>query len=134
MQVSLPYNPPCRSKEAAQYLLVVSSDVPANIRCDLLMTAEHSIFQSQLRHLYGTAGRIGGIRMGFDNAFGKDIETVYVCEWDKFAQQTYRDNFDDPFDIAGDITTVDEKEIPSDGNSFTFGIKPFEVKTFRVKA
>lgn len=56
---------------------------------------------------------IGGIRMGFDNAFGKDIETVYVCEWDKFAQQTYRDNFNDSFEIAGDITTVDEKEIPA---------------------
>ena len=33
---------------------------------------------------------IGGIRMGFDNAFGKDIETVYVSEWDQFAQKTYR--------------------------------------------
>ncbi len=55
---------------------------------------------------------IGGIRMGFDNAFGKDIETVYVCEWDEFAQKTYRENFHDNFDIAGDITSVDEKEIP----------------------
>ena len=28
---------------------------------------------------------------------------------------------------------VDEAEISADGNSFTFSIKPFEVKTFRVK-
>lgn len=56
---------------------------------------------------------IGGIRMGFDNAFGKDIETVYVSEWDEFAQKTYKANFDDPFDIAGDITRVDEKTIPA---------------------
>lgn len=55
---------------------------------------------------------IGGIRMGFDNAFGKDIETVYVSEWDEFAQKTYKANFDDPFEIAGDITLVDEGTIP----------------------
>ena len=55
---------------------------------------------------------IGGIRMGFDRAFGKDIETVYVSEWDEFAQRTYRENFDDAFPIAGDITKVKESEIP----------------------
>lgn len=55
---------------------------------------------------------IGGIRMGFDNAFGEDIETVYACEWDKYAQQTYRDNYKDAFKIAGDITAVDEKDVP----------------------
>ena len=31
---------------------------------------------------------IGGIRRGFDNAFGSDITTVFVSEWDKPAQQT----------------------------------------------
>ena len=56
---------------------------------------------------------IGGIRMGFDNAFGKDIETVYSCEWDEFAQKTYKENFHDDFEIAGDITQVDEKSIPA---------------------
>lgn len=55
---------------------------------------------------------IGGIRLGFDNAFGKDIETVFVSEWDEFAQKTYRDNFIDPFPIAGDITAISEKDIP----------------------
>lgn len=57
---------------------------------------------------------IGGIRKGFDNAFGKDIQTVFVSEWDKNAQQTYRINFEDSFEIAGDITQIDEKkDIPS---------------------
>lgn len=56
---------------------------------------------------------IGGIRMGFDNAFGKEIETVFVSEWDEFAQKTYKDNFEDPFEIAGDITVIDEKDIPA---------------------
>lgn len=56
---------------------------------------------------------IGGIRLGFEQAFGKDIQTVYVCEWDKHAQQTYRANFPDTFEIAGDITKIDEKDIPT---------------------
>lgn len=56
---------------------------------------------------------IGGIRMGFDIAFGNNIETVFVSEWDEFAQQTYKDNFQDPFEISGDITVIDEKDIPS---------------------
>jgi len=55
---------------------------------------------------------IGGIRMGFDRAFGKNIETVFVCEWDRFAQKTYKENFRDTFEIAGDITEIKENEIP----------------------
>lgn len=56
---------------------------------------------------------IGGIRMGFDRAFGKNIETVFVSEWDEFAQKTYKANFKDGFEIAGDITKIQEAEIPS---------------------
>lgn len=56
---------------------------------------------------------IGGIRMGFDNAFGDKIETVFVSEWDKYAQQTYKANYQDNIPIAGDITKIDEKDIPS---------------------
>lgn len=56
---------------------------------------------------------IGGIRRGFDNAFGKDIETVFVSEWDKPAQNTYKANYHDSFEIAGDITQIDEKDIPA---------------------
>lgn len=55
---------------------------------------------------------IGGIRKGFENAFGEDISTVFVSEWDEYAQKTYRANYDDDFEIAGDITQNDEKEIP----------------------
>ena len=55
---------------------------------------------------------IGGIRKGFDNAFGEKIKTVFVSEWDKYAQKTYKLNYNDEFDIAGDITQIDEKEIP----------------------
>ena len=55
---------------------------------------------------------IGGIRMGFDQAFGKDIETVFVSEWDTYAQKTYQANYLDMKPIAGDITQIDEKDIP----------------------
>ncbi len=55
---------------------------------------------------------IGGIRMGFDNAFGKEIETVFVSEWDEPAQKTYKLNFNDDFPISGDITQISEKDIP----------------------
>lgn len=55
---------------------------------------------------------IGGIRMGFDQAFGKNIETVFVSEFDEPACKTYRANFDDPFEIAGDITQIDAADVP----------------------
>ena len=55
---------------------------------------------------------IGGIRKGFDNAFGKNIKTVFVSEWDEYAQKTYKANYDDIFSIAGDITQINEEEIP----------------------
>lgn len=55
---------------------------------------------------------IGGIRMGFDYAFGDDIKTIFTGEWDVHAQKTYRANFAEPKEIHGDITRIDEKDIP----------------------
>ncbi len=55
---------------------------------------------------------IGGIRLGFEYAFGDKIKTVFVSEWDEYAQKTYADNFSDTDYIAGDITKIDEKDIP----------------------
>lgn len=56
---------------------------------------------------------IGGIRLGFEKAFKDRIETVFVSEWDEKAQETYRANFNDSFDIAGDITKISESDIPN---------------------
>lgn len=56
---------------------------------------------------------IGGIRLGFHNAFGDDIKTVFVSEWDEPAQKTYKANFCDNFEIAGDITKINESDIPA---------------------
>lgn len=55
---------------------------------------------------------IGGIRLGFEQAFENNIKTVFVSEWDEPAQKTYKENFNDTFDIAGDITKINEKDIP----------------------
>lgn len=72
-----------------------------------------TILRQRRFHMYKSidlfAG-IGGIRKGFDRAFGKEINTVFVSEWDEFAQKTYRMNYKDDFDIAGDITKIDEKK------------------------
>ena len=56
---------------------------------------------------------IGGIRLGFDRAFQENIETVFVSEWDEYAQKTYKANFCDELEIAGDITKIDESSIPA---------------------
>lgn len=54
---------------------------------------------------------IGGIRLGFSNAFKDNIEFVFSSEIDKYAQETYKANFDEiPY---GDITKIDEKDIPA---------------------
>lgn len=50
---------------------------------------------------------IGGIRIPFQELGG---ECVFTSEWDAFAQKTYRINFGG--DIYGDITQVNEKDIP----------------------
>ena len=55
---------------------------------------------------------IGGIRMGFSQAFGDEIETVFASEFDAPACKTYRANFNDGFEIAGDITKIAASEVP----------------------
>ena len=54
---------------------------------------------------------IGGIRLGFERAFGDDVKTVFVSEIDAHARKTYAENFPDE-KIAGDITTIDADDIP----------------------
>lgn len=67
---------------------------------------------SQINSIDLFAG-IGGIRLGFEQAFGANLKTVFISEWDKNAQKTYISNFDDKIEIAGDITKIDIKKIPS---------------------
>lgn len=52
---------------------------------------------------------IGGLRKAFE-PYGK---CVFTSEWDRFAQQTYRENYLKPGDeIHGDIRTISANEIP----------------------
>lgn len=46
---------------------------------------------------------IGGIRKGFENIGG---QCVFTSEWDKYAWETYRENFDTSHKFVGDINTV----------------------------
>lgn len=57
---------------------------------------------------------IGGIRLGFDQAFGDNIETVFISEFDEWANKTYSANFNGENEpaITGDITEVDETTVP----------------------
>lgn len=74
--------------------------------------AEEKQFNNVYKSIDLFAG-IGGIRLGFDKAFGDKISTVFVSEWDEYAQKTYSANFSDDFGIAGDITKINENDIPS---------------------
>lgn len=80
-------------------------------QCQMPSAPTEEKHQAQFKAIDLFAG-IGGIRMGFDQAFGNDIETVFVSEWDTFAQKTYQANYLDLKPIAGDITKIDEKDIP----------------------
>lgn len=55
---------------------------------------------------------IGGIRLGFEKAFGENLETVFVSEWDEWAARTYRENFGDTPPVEGDITKIAAESIP----------------------
>ena len=55
---------------------------------------------------------IGGIRRGFENAFGKNkVKCVMSSEWDKFAVQTYLSNYPNE-KVLGDITKISESDVP----------------------
>ncbi len=53
---------------------------------------------------------IGGIRLGFENAFKDNIDFVFSSELDKYAQITYNENFGKI--PHGDITKIDATDIP----------------------
>lgn len=53
---------------------------------------------------------IGGTRIGFERAGGR---CVFTSEWDRFANETYRANFNLEHPIAGDIWQVNLEDIPS---------------------
>lgn len=52
---------------------------------------------------------IGGLRRGFEPLGGR---CVFTSEWDRYSQLTYRANYGDEQEIAGDITKIEAEDIP----------------------
>lgn len=68
---------------------------------------------------------IGGTRLAFEDVGGR---CVFTSEWDTYAQKTYLENFSCDHDIAGDIRTISEHEVPDhDVLVAGFPCQPFSI-------
>jgi len=68
---------------------------------------------------------IGGIRTAFQKHAGK---CVFTSEWNKYSQITYKENFRDEHEISGDITLVNEHDVPDhDVLLAGFPCQPFSI-------
>ena len=68
---------------------------------------------------------IGGLRVGFEGIGGR---CVFTSEWNRFSQETYRENFGDDHEIHGDITRIPVREIPEhDVLLAGFPCQPFSI-------
>jgi DNA (cytosine-5)-methyltransferase 1 len=97
------------------------------IRQRLLNFSAISFPQTDLFSFIDLFAGIGGIRQAFEKQGGK---CIYTSEWNPWATKTYLENFPatEGHQFAGDITQVDENEIPDhDVLLAGFPCQPFSI-------
>lgn len=102
------------------------SHCPAYLGDAIRMHLDRTAHQSDFTFADLFAG-IGGTRLGFEHVGGR---CVFTSEWNPFSQQTYSANFghNEEHVFAGDITEVDEAEIPDhDVLLAGFPCQPFSI-------
>lgn len=113
-------------KEGAKRLKMKAS-LQASERLVTLLDSSTSAIESigppKLFRFIDLFAGIGGFRIGLEKAGGK---CVFSCEWDKYAQQTYKAWFND--DPVGDIREIEPASIP-DHDILTAGFpcQPFSI-------
>lgn len=90
----------------------------------LLLPAQKKTLAGDFKFIDLFAG-IGGLRLAFESIGG---ECVFTSEWDSYAQRTYMANFPTTHELNGDITKINEKEIPEhDVLLAGFPCQPFSI-------
>jgi DNA (cytosine-5)-methyltransferase 1 len=85
---------------------------PRKAILDLLRSLQHPLSSREASFSFvDLFAGIGGLRRGFEPLGGK---CVFTCEWNPYAQKTYKANFPhDDHEIAGDITKIEAADIPA---------------------
>lgn len=128
MQESAVYNTLCRTREIysqAQIAQRLSVDVKTVKRWEAKETEPPSYLKPALQQILFGARKcsvdkpefkfidlfagIGGLRLAFERAGG---QCVFTSEYNDYSLKTYLANFDCEHPVAGDITKVNEAEVP----------------------
>lgn len=99
---------------------------PRKAAADLLETlASGKINQNTEFDFIDLFAGIGGLRRAFGGIGGR---CVFTSEWDRFSRETYRANYHDDHEIAGNICEISERDIPGhDVLLAGFPCQPFSI-------